>query len=132
MKAKKIIVGIAQGLISIAFLMTGTMKMITPYDQLVTQMAWVEVATPGIVKIIGLLEVLGVVGMNLPFLIKKYYKLVPMAAVGLALTMIGAIITHLTIGDNFAPSLILLIIAGFVAWSRKNLLKQSGSSAVTH
>ncbi len=69
------------------------------------------------------LEILGVIGLNLPFLLKKFKKLVPIASAGLAMTMIGAIITHIGRGENFVPPLVLLAMALFVTYSRKDLLR---------
>lgn len=130
MKVKKIMVGVAQGFLSVAMLGSGVMKTITPYEELVAQMPWAENVSPFVVTLIGVLEVLGVIGMNLPFLLKKYKKLVPIAAGGLALTMLGAVVTHLLLGENFAAALVLLAIAGFVTYSRSGLLKENNFRAV--
>ena len=127
MKAKKVIVAIAQGLLSIAMLMAGVMKVITPYEELVTQMTWAKGVAPPMVVLIGILEVLGVIGMNLPYIIKKYKQLVPVAAGGLALTMLGAVATHILIGDSFGPALFLLALAGFVTFSRFELIRKNES-----
>ena len=123
MKIKKVLIGIAQGLLSISMLMAGTMKMITPYEELVKQMPWAESFSPMLVILIGALEVLGVIGMNLPFLLKKYKQLVPLAAGGLALTMFGAVVTLLIRGEDFIPPLVILFIALIVTYSRRGLLK---------
>jgi len=123
MKVKKIIVAVAQGLLSLAMLGSGIMKIMTPYEELASQMSWAENVSPFIVILIGLLEVLGVLGMNLPFLIKKYMRLVPIAAGGLSLTMFGAVLTHLVIGETIMAALVLLIIGSFVTYSRRSLLK---------
>ena len=121
MNTKKVIVGIAQVLLSLALLMAGLMKMATPYEELIVQMAWTKQVSPFIVFLIGLLEVLGVLGMNLPYVLKKYKKLVPIAAAGLTLTMFGAIMTHLLLGESIIAALVLFIIAGFVTYSRRHL-----------
>lgn len=123
MKTKSIVIGIAQGLLSLALLMAGIMKMSTPYEELLQQMAWIEAVPPAVVLLIGALEVLGVIGMNLPFLLKKFKKLVPVAAGGLALTMLGAVFTHVALGENFVAPLVLFAIAAFVTYSRKDLLR---------
>jgi len=130
MKVKKIMIGVAQGLLSLAMLGSGTMKIITPYEELASQMSWAENVSPFIVILIGVLEILGVIGMNLPFLLKKYKQLVPIAAGGLALTMLGAVITHLLIGESIIPALVLLAIAGFVTYSRSDLLKENDLQAI--
>ena len=122
MKAKKIITGVAQGLLS-TLLIAGIMKVITPYEELIAQMPWAEDLSPTIVMLIGVLEVLGVIGMNLPFILKKYMKLVPIAAGGLALTMLVAVLTHLLRGESFIVPLVIFAIASFVTYSRAQLLK---------
>ena len=130
MKTKNIITGVVQGLLSLALLMSGVMKMMTPYEELAAQMPWANSFSPMMVIIIGLLEVLGVIGMNLPFLIKRYKNLVPLASGGLALTMLGAVATHITLGENFVPPLVLLLLAVYVTYSRKELFKSKTTRAV--
>lgn len=39
MKDKKIVVGVAQALLSVVKLKAGVMKVITPYEELITQMS---------------------------------------------------------------------------------------------
>jgi len=123
MTLKNVMTGIAQGFLSIAMLGSGLMKIMTPYEEIAAQMAWAQNVSSSIVFLIGLLEIFGVIGMNLPYLLKKYKKLVPIAAGGLALTMLGAVLTHAIIGENIIAALVLLVIASFVTYSRLNLLK---------
>ena len=62
-------------------------------------MGWVEdVSDPG-VRTIGALEVLGALGLLLPALTGMATVLVPVAAVGLALVMVGAAATHWRRGE---------------------------------
>ena len=116
---------IVQILLAVVFIMAGVMKVITPYEELVTQMTWAKSVAPPMVVLIGILEVLGVIGMNLSFIIKKYKQLVPIAAGGLTLTMLGAVVTHILIGDSFGPPLFLLVLAGFVTFSRFELIRKN-------
>ena len=118
-----IVTWVVQGLLSLGLLMSGVMKLMTPYEELVKEMAWVEDFSTTEIMIIGALEILGVIGLNLPFLLKKFKKLVPIASAGLAMIMIGAIITHIGRGENFVPPLVLLAMALFVTYSRKDLLR---------
>ena len=108
------------------------MKMITPYDELVTQMAWAESFSAFAVYGIGALEVLGVIGMNLPFLLRKYKKLVPLAAGGLALTMLGAVVTHAVRGENVIAPIVLFVLASFVTYVRFELIKKNDFQTSTH
>jgi uncharacterized membrane protein len=56
----------AQVLLAFAFLMAGRMTLVTPYEGLAADMAWVAHVPAAAVKLIGLLEVLAAVGLVLP------------------------------------------------------------------
>jgi uncharacterized membrane protein YphA (DoxX/SURF4 family) len=58
------------------------------------RMAWTKDFSEGTLKLIGAAEVLGALGLILPAVLDIAPVLVPLAAVGLALIMLGAIITH--------------------------------------
>ena len=82
-------------------------------------MGWVEdVSDPG-VRTIGALEVLGALGLLLPALTGMATVLVPVAAVGLALVMVGAAATHWRRGElPMIGIAVLLVLAVVVAWAR--------------
>jgi len=68
-------------------------------------------AGQGLRYVVGALEVAGAIGVLVP-------RLSALAAAGLALLMIGATITNLTVLDAAPWSpLVLLVVAGFVAWA---------------
>ncbi len=123
----KIFVWVLQIGLTGMFLMAGFGKFTTPYEELTTQMAWVQGFSPVAIKVISALEILGALGLILPYLIKALPKiLVPMAAAGLVMLMIGALITHLMYNE-FIPMGITNIalggVAGFVAYRRYSELK---------
>jgi len=124
-KTKNIVAWVAQVLLTIAMLAGGLMKLVQPFEALQPDMPWVEDFGPTMVKLIGLLEVLGALGLNLPFLLKKFKQLVPLSAAGLMLTMIGAVATHVMRGEEYMAPLILTIIAALVTYLRKDLLSSS-------
>jgi uncharacterized membrane protein YphA (DoxX/SURF4 family) len=111
---------IIQGLLAFAFFGAGAMKLATPVDQLAAQMAWVTHVPAAGVKLIGLAEVLGAIGLILPSVLRFRPRLTPLAASGLALTMLGAVVTHIAIGEPAmtVPPLVLGGLAGVVAWGR--------------
>ena len=124
----KYVLIILQILIGLAFIAAGVMKIITPVDQLAQQLTWVAAVPAFTVPIIGILEVAGGLGLILPWLTGIQPQLVRLAALGLVLTMIGAVITHIAIGDPFgalvAP-IVLGVLAAFIAYGRTNLLPLS-------
>jgi len=130
MTVKNVMIGIAQGLLSIAMLGSGLMKIMTPYEEIAAQMTWAQNVSSSIVFLIGLLEISGVIGMNLPYLLKKHKQLIPIASGGIALTMFGAVLTHAFIGENIIAALVLLVIASYVTYSRLNLLKENNKKFI--
>jgi uncharacterized membrane protein YphA (DoxX/SURF4 family) len=112
---------IIAGLLAVAFLAGGVMKLTQPTEKLAASgMGFVEDFSAGTVKAIGALEVLAAVGLVLPAALGIAPVLVPLAAVGLVLLMVGAIITHVRRHEAQAVvvNLALLALAGFVAWGR--------------
>jgi hypothetical protein len=86
---------IFQGILAGVFMMIGTMKIIKKKEELAGQMGFVEDFSQQQVKGIGVLEILGVLGVILPWATGILTWLTPLAAVGLGLTMAGAFLTHL-------------------------------------
>ena len=115
-----IVLWVVQVLLAAGFLMAGGMKLMTPHDALAAQMAWVNHMPAFAPKLIGLLEVLGGLGLILPSLLRIKPMLTPTAAIGLALLMAGAFVTHLVLGEYgmSVPSLVMGLLAVFVAWGR--------------
>ncbi len=111
---------IAAGLLAVLFLFAGLTKATTPKDKLVEKMPWVEDFSPAAVKLIGVLEVAGAVGLIVPALIDTIDFLVPLAAGGLAITMVLAVATHIRRKEfSVIPAnLVLLALSAFVAWGR--------------
>ena len=114
-----IAVWILQFLLAIAFCAAGLMKLLRPKEELRERMAWVEGATPRGVKLVGLIELLGGLGLVLPALTGIAPILTLLAAIGLALVMVAAIIVHRRIGDPLAqmiPALLLLVLLLLCIW----------------
>ncbi|MGW2746759.1 DoxX family protein [Streptomyces sp. NPDC001450] len=112
---------ITAGLLAVGSLAGGAMLLIQPRQKLVTSgWAWVEDFGDGTVKAIGTLKVLAAAGLILPAVLHIAPVLVPLAAVGWVLLMIGAMITHLRRQEAQAipVNLVLLALAAFVAWGR--------------
>jgi DoxX-like protein len=112
---------IVAGVLAAAFLGAGLMKLAQPRKKLAESgMGWTEEFSDGAVKGIGALEVLGALGLILPAVFDVATVLVPLAATGLALLMVGAAVTHARRREssNIVVNLVLLALAVFVAWGR--------------
>jgi len=112
---------IAQGLLAAVFLFAGGMKLVMPIDEMMKQM---PIPLPEwFVLFTGVVEVLGAIGVILPWLLRIRPSLTPLAAAGLVIVMIGATAYTLAAGQ-VAPALISLmvgILAAFVAYGRWRL-----------
>jgi uncharacterized membrane protein YphA (DoxX/SURF4 family) len=85
---------ILQIVLAVAFVASGTGKLTQSKEKLAGNMAWVDDFSGSMIKTIGGLEVLGAVGLILPWAIGHARVLTPLAATGLVIIMIGAIVTH--------------------------------------
>jgi uncharacterized membrane protein YphA (DoxX/SURF4 family) len=117
---------IAQALLAVIFLFAGGMKLVMPIEELTAQMPM-----PGmLVRLIGVVEVLGGLGVILPWLTGIRPGLTPLAAAGLVIIMIGATVVTLMIAD-IAMALIPIVVgllAAFVAYGRWRLTAPRQSS----
>lgn len=116
-----VVLWIIAGLLAAAFLGAGVMKLSKSKEQLVSSgMGWAESYPAGAVKAIGAVELLAALGLVLPALLDIAPVLVPLAAAGLAMIMVGAAVVHARRGEYQAiiANVVLLILAAVVAWGR--------------
>ncbi len=115
-------VWIAQGLLAVAMLGAGAMKLTQSKEQLMASgnMDWTEDFPEPQIKGIGTLEVLAALGLILPALLDIAPALVGVAAIGVVLLMLGAAATHLRRKEHqMVPvNLVLAAIAVFIAVMR--------------
>ena len=103
---------IVNGLLALAMLGAGGMKLATPKTALAEKgMTWTEDFSAGAVKAIAGLEVLGAIGLILPKLTGIAAILTPIAGVGLAIIMLGAVVVHVRRGEPTAPAVVLTVLA---------------------
>ncbi len=116
-----VVLWIVAGVLAAAFLGAGLMKLGQPKKKLADSgMGWTEDFSDGAVKAIGALEVLGALGLILPAVFDVATVLVPIAATGLALLMLGAAATHARRKEPqmIVANVVLFALAVFVAWGR--------------
>ena len=111
---------IAQILLALAFIGGGTMKAFSPREKLAPKMPWVNDFSAGTVKFIGIAELLGGIGLILPWALDIAPILTPLAAAGLALTMVLAAAYHARKKEyqGIVVNIALLALALFVAVGR--------------
>ena len=107
---------IAQSVLAALFLFAGGFKLVLPAAVLAAQSHM-----PGeFIKFIGVCETLGALGLILPGLFHIQERLTPLAASGLVIIMIGAVVTTVLQGQGAAAILPAAVglIATYVARGR--------------
>ena len=100
------------------FLMAGIMKSTQPIEELGKSMPWVNEVSAGMVRFVGISELLGGIGLILPALLRIKPILTPLAALGIFIIMILAFLYHIAKGEYEALgfNVILAAAAFFIAW----------------
>ena len=110
---------ILSAILAVVYGGAGGTKLATPRQKLMKNpnMAWAADFTDSQVKGIAGLEVLGVLGVILPWLTGIAKVLTPIAAVGLALVAAGALVVHARRKEPkaFPINVVLLVVAVAVA-----------------
>ncbi|SIR56272.1 DoxX family protein [Microbacterium sp. RURRCA19A] len=104
-------------LLAVIFLGVGGMKVLRSRDALAARfMPWAADFAPTTVRLIGVAEVLGGLGLVLPLLTGIAPLLAPIAAIGLTLAMIVAGAVHVRRHETPAPAVVagILTIASAV------------------
>ncbi len=110
---------IGQILLAAAFGMAGFMKLSTPVDELAVAMPWVIRLPSWAPHVAGAADVLGALGLVLPAATRIRPVLTPLAALGLVMVMLLAVLwVHLPAGDPIGANLALALVAGLVAYGR--------------
>src|SRR5262245_7335367 len=116
-----VVLWILQVLLALLFLFVGGSKLVMPIELLTQAGSPNQIDFPGwFIRFIGVCEFLGGLGLIMPGLFRKQQYLTPLAAVGLAIIMVGAVAVSV-IGDGIrmgiGPFVILLLLL-FVAYAR--------------
>ena len=111
---------IVQGILAAMFAMAGIMKSTQPIDKLAKTGPWATRFPATTVRLIGVSELLGAIGIILPWLFNIAPVLTPLAASGLALIQLFALFHHAKHkeGKAIVFNIILMSMAAFVAFGR--------------
>jgi uncharacterized membrane protein YphA (DoxX/SURF4 family) len=122
-----VLLWIVQGLLALIFLFAGGMKLVLPLEALAG-----PIPLPGLfMRLLGVAEVLGAIGLILPGLLRIRPGLTPLAAAGLVIVMTGATVITV-VGGDVGVALVPLIVgllSGSVAYGRSRLVPISGRGA---
>ncbi len=115
-----IVLWIVQSILAVAFVVAGVMKSTQPKEKLKPNLPWVEDFSIGTVRLIGVSELLGGLGLILPAATGIAPILTPIAATCLAVVMVLAAVTHIRRKEasGIAVNAVLFLLCVFVAWGR--------------
>ena len=119
-KALRLPLWIAQAILAVAFTLAGLVKLTTPMAQMVARLPFAAMMPGWLLRLIGVAELAGAVGVVLPALTRVRPGLTPLAAALLSLLMLLAGVYHLSRGELSAlPTIVMLgALALFVTWGR--------------
>jgi DoxX-like family len=118
-----LVLWIVAGVLAAVYLVGGGFKVVRSKEKIFAagpSAHWVEDFSAGGVKAIGAVEMLAAVGLVLPAALDIAPVLVPLAALGLVLLMVGAALTRVRRHEYplMLVDLIYIVLAGFLVWGR--------------
>lgn len=121
-----ILLWILQILLGLYFFAIGVMHFVIP-PNLPPPMHWMYELPAWLHYVSGTAEILGGLGLILPAVTRIQTRLVPLAASGLTLVMVGAMVYHIPRGEaqNIGFNLVLALLLAFVAYGRWKLSPHS-------
>jgi uncharacterized membrane protein YphA (DoxX/SURF4 family) len=117
------VITVIQVLLGLLLTVGGLLKLTLPYAKYTNMpgVAWGKDFKPEHIRLIGVLEMSGGVGLIVPLFLHYLTMLTPLAAVGIALYMSGAMVTHLRRSEYPHMVAILMFFLGpalFVAYGK--------------
>ncbi|HEY7176948.1 MAG TPA: DoxX family protein [Micromonosporaceae bacterium] len=110
-----VVAWVLQIILALVFLAAGATKVSQPKEKLQPRMGWVESFAPGHVKLLATAELLGAIGLVLPWATGIARVLTPLAAVGLAVVMAGAVVVHARRKEPWYAQFVFLVACVVVA-----------------
>jgi hypothetical protein len=112
---------IVQALLAGVFTLTGSVKLVLPREVLERRMHWAAAWPRGRIKLLGLAEVAGALGLVVPAATSVGPVLTPIAALCLAVLMVGAVGTHRRLGESVVPAVVIGALCLVVGAARLQL-----------
>ncbi|MFK7932575.1 MAG: DoxX family protein [Saprospiraceae bacterium] len=111
---------VVQVLLGLIFIMAGATKGFQPIEAMAESMPWVTSVSEGLVRFIGISELLGGIGLLLPSILRIKPNLTVWAAIGLTVVMVLAALFHTSRGEfpAIGANAVFIALTVFVAWGR--------------
>ncbi len=112
-----ILLWVLQVLLALLFLFAGVSKFLMPADEMAKNMP--SYLSVNFIYFIGVCEILGGIGLIVPWATRIMPKLTPIAAAGLIIIMIGAVVVTAPMGlGNAVVPVIVGILLAMIAYGR--------------
>jgi len=114
----RILLWVAQALLAATFVWGAYVKLTLPIAQLAAMWPWTGDLPVHLVRLLGMIDLAGGLGVTLPALLRIYPALTLVAARGCAMLQVCAMVFHATRGEfGVLPvNLVLFGLALFIAW----------------
>jgi hypothetical protein len=128
-KALHISLWILQALLAATLIWAAALKLGKSPNELAAMWPWAGEVSPTLVKLTGIADLLGGIGLVLPALLRVKPVLTPIAALGIVVLMICAGVFHIARGEasQIGFNIVVAGIAGFIAWGRFRKRRQEGT-----
>jgi len=107
-----------QALLAAFFLLAGYGHATMPIAELAKSAPWAADIPVALMRFIGIAEMTGALGLVLPAATRIAPSLMWVAAVGLCLIMLLAVLFHMWRREPFIIQVVIAAVAAFVAWRR--------------
>jgi len=120
-----VLLWVLQALVALVFLFSGGTKLVMSVEKMKEMSPPNSIMLPGwFIKFIGVMEILGGLGLILPGLTKIRQGLTPLAAIGLLIIMIGAVVISI-MGPGMNAAIIPFVVGilcAVIAYGRRDWL----------
>ena len=110
---------LTQVLLSVTLIWAAWMKLFQPAEALSAMWPWTGQVPPLLVKLTGIADLLAGAGLVLPALTNIRPALTFVAAAGIVLLMVCAMVFHLSRGESPVFNIVFGALAAWVAWGRQ-------------
>lgn len=111
---------VTQILLAASLIWAAMMKLFQPVETLAAMWPWAGQVSVALVKMTGIVDLLGGIGLILPSLIRIRPQLTPVTAGGIVILMVCATVFHIMRGEASATgaNIVFAAMAAFIAWGR--------------
>jgi len=124
-KAMNIILWIAQVFVAAGFIWVAAIKLFQPIEKIAAMWPWTGEVPSLMVRLLGVVDLLGGLGLILPSLLHIKPRLTAFTAIAIIALMVCAGIFHIARGEAavIGVNIFFAVIAAFIAWGRLKISK---------